>query len=262
MTALPLDRPALPLELALGGEVVLRGSYESGVDGSIVDAFATAWPSGAPGGAGVDARGLVDFGGGGLHVTSYDPATHVVHAVPTGEVGATCSALGVASPCLPLRSLSLAQSRLLTVADFASKLHGRIEVEVVAPPASAPLARAAESAAPYAAGALGTKSLSPEQVAAVLVDLKRRIQGDFYVIEADSEHIVLGSRSCPFAEKVVGQTSLCLMTSSVFGGIAADSLGYAKVRLAQTIAEGAPPTPSRTTCAPRSAPSTASPGCS
>jgi hypothetical protein len=30
--------------------------------------------------------------------------------------------------------------------------------------------------------ALGTSSLTREQVAAVLVDLKRRIQGDFYII--------------------------------------------------------------------------------
>ena len=42
---LPLDRPALPLDLAPGGEVVLRGSYSSGLDGSVVDARATSWPA-------------------------------------------------------------------------------------------------------------------------------------------------------------------------------------------------------------------------
>ncbi len=86
--------------------------------------------------------------------------------------------------------------------------------------------------------ALAVERLSREQVAEVLVDLKRRIQGDFFVIEADDEKIVLGNRACPFAEKVVGRPALCMMTSNVFGSIAAENLGYAKVALEQTIARG------------------------
>lgn len=86
--------------------------------------------------------------------------------------------------------------------------------------------------------ALDVERLSREQVAEVLVDLKRRIQGDFFVIEADDEKIVLGNRACPFAEKVVGRPALCMMTSNVFGSIAAENLGYAKVALEQTIARG------------------------
>ncbi len=74
----------------------------------------------------------------------------------------------------------------------------------------------------------------------MLVDLKRRIQGDFYVIEQDDTKIVLGNRACPFAEKVLGRPSMCMMTSNVFGVIAAENLGYAKVVLDSTIAEGAP----------------------
>ncbi len=86
--------------------------------------------------------------------------------------------------------------------------------------------------------ALGTEHLTREQVAAVLVDLKRRIQGDFYVIEESDDKIVFGNRACPFAEKVLGRPSMCMMTSNVFGSIAADNLGYAKVELQETIAEG------------------------
>lgn len=86
--------------------------------------------------------------------------------------------------------------------------------------------------------ALNVSSLTREQVAAVLVDLKRRIQGDFYVIEQDDEKIVLGNRACPFADKVMGRPALCMMTSNVFGSITADNLGYAKVALDQTIARG------------------------
>ncbi|MFD9394867.1 methanogen output domain 1-containing protein [Streptomyces sp. NPDC060000] len=86
--------------------------------------------------------------------------------------------------------------------------------------------------------ALGVDQLSPEQVAEALVDLKRRIKGDFYVIEQDDTKIVLGNRACPFAEKVLGRESMCMMTSNVFGTIAARNLGYASVELQETIARG------------------------
>jgi predicted ArsR family transcriptional regulator len=86
--------------------------------------------------------------------------------------------------------------------------------------------------------ALNTNQLSAEQVADVLVDLKRRIQGDFYIISIDTEKIVLGNRRCPFGSKVIDRPSMCMMTSNVFGTITAENLGYAKVSLESTIAEG------------------------
>jgi predicted ArsR family transcriptional regulator len=88
--------------------------------------------------------------------------------------------------------------------------------------------------------ALAVSNLTREQVADVLVDLKRRIQGDFYVIEENDDKIVLGNRACPFGEKVLNRPSMCMMTSNVFGAIAADNLGYAKVELQETIAQGHP----------------------
>lgn len=88
--------------------------------------------------------------------------------------------------------------------------------------------------------ALGEEKLTRPQVAQVLVDLKRRIEGDFYVIEENEDRIVLGNRACPFGSKVLGRPALCMMTSNVFGSIAADNLGYAKVELQETIAEGHP----------------------
>ncbi len=87
--------------------------------------------------------------------------------------------------------------------------------------------------------ALQVPKLDREQVAAVLVDLKRRIQGEFFIIEESDEKLVLGNKLCPFAEKVVGRPAMCMMTSNVFGSIAADNLGYAKVVLEETIALGA-----------------------
>lgn len=87
--------------------------------------------------------------------------------------------------------------------------------------------------------ALQVPRLDRAQVAAVLVDLKQRIQGDFYVVEQDDSRLLLRTRSCPFEDKVKGQKAMCMMTSNVFGSIAADNLGYAKVELRRTIAEGA-----------------------
>ena len=88
--------------------------------------------------------------------------------------------------------------------------------------------------------ALAVENLSRDQVTDVLVDLKRRIQGDFYVIEESDEKIVLGNRACPFGDKVVGRPSLCMMTSNVFGTIAAENLGYGKVAIEKAIAHGHP----------------------
>lgn len=86
--------------------------------------------------------------------------------------------------------------------------------------------------------ALEVSRLSPLQLAEVLVDLKRRIQGDFYVIEQDDDKIVFGNRACPFGDKVIDRPALCMMTSNVFGSIAAHDTGYAKVELQKTIARG------------------------
>lgn len=86
--------------------------------------------------------------------------------------------------------------------------------------------------------ALGIERLRPEHLPEVLVDLKRRIKGDFHVINADTSKVVLGNRVCPFEENVIGHPCLCMMTSNVFGTIAAETVGYAKVSLERTIAEG------------------------
>ncbi|MFN0262684.1 methanogen output domain 1-containing protein [Tepidamorphus sp. 3E244] len=86
--------------------------------------------------------------------------------------------------------------------------------------------------------AMHVSELDAKQVAQVFVDLKGRIGGDFYIIELDSEKIVVGNRACPFGEMANGRESLCQMTSNVFGRIAADNLGYARVSLDHTIATG------------------------
>ncbi len=86
--------------------------------------------------------------------------------------------------------------------------------------------------------ALQVSTLNLEQVAAVMVDLKQRIKSDYQVVSQNTDKIVVQCTTCPFAEKVIGRPSLCMMTSNVFGTIAAENLGYAKVNLAKTIARG------------------------
>lgn len=86
----------------------------------------------------------------------------------------------------------------------------------------------------------GVDKLDFEQVRDTLVDLKRRIDGNFQIVSADPEKIVLRNDRCPFGKRVVGHESMCMMTSNVFGIIASDNLGYAKVSLHETIARHKP----------------------
>lgn len=83
--------------------------------------------------------------------------------------------------------------------------------------------------------------MTPEQLGECYVRLKHAIDGDFYVIEATEERIVLGNRRCPFGEVVQKAPALCRMTSGVFGGIAARNTDRgASVLLEERIAVGDP----------------------
>ena len=84
----------------------------------------------------------------------------------------------------------------------------------------------------------GDRALTLDEVADALVDLKRRIEGGFSIESIDEERIVLVNTRCPFSRQVLGRPSLCMMTSNVFGRIAADNLGYARVDLLRAIARG------------------------
>lgn len=86
--------------------------------------------------------------------------------------------------------------------------------------------------------ALATPQLTAEQVSGALVDLKARIGGSFRVVSQDDRRIVLRNGDCPFGDRVLGRPALCMMTSNVFGAITAANLGYARVTLQATIANG------------------------
>ncbi|UQA58695.1 hypothetical protein [Polyangium aurulentum] len=142
---IPLDKPAIPVDVAPGTEIVLRGFYTSRHDGSVIDAATTTWPKEAPGGASVDAGGFIDLESGGFHLTSRDIAKHEIHAVATGKGGEACAAVGVSAPCLPLRTRP-AVSRLMTQSEWAASLDGA-GIEVVLPPP--PIVAAPPGAVPF-----------------------------------------------------------------------------------------------------------------
>jgi predicted ArsR family transcriptional regulator len=84
----------------------------------------------------------------------------------------------------------------------------------------------------------GHDDLTAQQIAEALVDLKTRIDGGFSIESVTDTQITLVNTRCPFGEKVIGRRSLCMMTSNVFGTIAADAAGRATVDLQETIAAG------------------------
>lgn len=190
-TAVCLTSAATHVPVRPGEEIILRGSFYSKHDGATIDAASTTWPADAPGGASVDSGGLIDFAGGGFHMTSRDAATHEIHAVATGNPAPLCAQAGVEAPCLPLRLLPLARSRFMTVNEWGATLVGgpqsgclALEVPAHVLPAVAP------SSVPYlqaggvalglaAAAALGwviqrRRGASPE---GQLKALAKRVQG-------------------------------------------------------------------------------------
>jgi hypothetical protein len=137
--------PIVPINAPAGTEIVLKGSFTSRHDGSVIDAATTTWPAESPGGAKVDAIGLFDLESGGLHMTSRNTATHEVHAIVKDTGGEACAAVGVSSPCLVVNK-QIALQRLLTQGDYAKSLDGNLIVEV---PEPAPPPLVPQPAVPY-----------------------------------------------------------------------------------------------------------------
>jgi predicted ArsR family transcriptional regulator len=84
----------------------------------------------------------------------------------------------------------------------------------------------------------GRRHYSPMQLAQLLIDLKARIGGDFYLSDITGRKIVLRNRQCPFGNGVLGKNSLCSMTAGVFGKVVAESNQYAAVSIDEAIAKG------------------------
>lgn len=83
-----------------------------------------------------------------------------------------------------------------------------------------------------------TDPITCADVPDLLVDLKDRIGGTFRIENQSAQSATFCNGTCPFGDRVAGRQSLCMMTSNVFGFIAAEANGYARVDLEKTIAAG------------------------
>ena len=82
------------------------------------------------------------------------------------------------------------------------------------------------------------KKIDRDSLNQAIIDIKKIIGSDFYVIEEDGDRIVFGNRQCPYGNLAKDCPTLCMMTSHVLGHVIAESQGYARVTLAETIARG------------------------
>ena len=143
---------------------------------------------------------------------------------------------------IPIKNLDVALNRDVFSRSLVGELSGLLEEMIGLEEASGFISvvgqRIGSEIGEAYKNALQVDKLSKQQISEVLVDLKHRIQGGFYIIELTDEKVVLGNTACPFEDKVLNKPSLCMMTSNVFGSIAAENNGYAKVTLNETIARG------------------------
>jgi hypothetical protein len=125
----PSPTAAVDLGRLKPGEIVtIHGSATTSFDGAVFDATTTTTDTGTRPG------GLYQTDGVGLRVVEQHIDTHDVKLVATGEAAPTCSAAGLASPCLVPRIKELAHERLLTEGELAKTLTGSVEVAIPTPP--------------------------------------------------------------------------------------------------------------------------------
>lgn len=87
-------------------------------------------------------------------------------------------------------------------------------------------------------GLAGPGPMPAGEVAKYLRDFKADIGGAFDIASVDGARITFTNTHCPFAEEARGRPSLCMMTTNVFGRVAADATGYARVNVIESIAKG------------------------
>lgn len=153
----------------------------------------------------------------------------------------TPSAANATSPNIGALNIDFDHHRLLDtlVADMADLLESTAGVEDACAYVSNIAARLGADIEKQYKTALGVQNLDRNQLLSALIDLNHRADGAFFVIEEDEDRIVLGNCKCPLGKAVINHPSLCMLTSNIFGMMAANAVGYAAVDLEQTIARGA-----------------------
>ncbi|HSE70429.1 MAG TPA: ATP-binding protein [Nocardioidaceae bacterium] len=177
----------------------------------------------------------------GMEVTVTLPVTRAAqtsHDPPRTTIG-SLPALDEARPEGGFGKESFLRALVVQLAQTLERQHGPDAAEAAVAQVGADVGGQME--AEYRAAEDIVGRMTPQQMAHCYVRLKHAIDGGFYVIEADEDKVVLGNTRCPFGEAVRRAPSLCRMTSSVFGGIAArNSDEPIAVLLEERIAVGDP----------------------
>ena len=84
----------------------------------------------------------------------------------------------------------------------------------------------------------GEGPTDPRQLGEHLVAFKESIGGNFRVEAVEGSRITFTNDRCPFAEQADGRPSLCMMTTNLFGRVAADATGYARVKVLESLSRG------------------------
>lgn|GEM_PF-519508 len=105
-----------------------------------------------------------------------------------------------------------------------------------------PLEAAASSGAAFAASLAETSPPPPTplDVARAFVEFEAEAGGDFRVVEAADDRVVVCNNRCPFGPGVTGIPELCRSTSALLGSLAARTFGESTVLVEESIALGDP----------------------
>ncbi|MGH8978372.1 MAG: methanogen output domain 1-containing protein [Acidimicrobiia bacterium] len=161
---------------------------------------------------------------------TYDPPRRSAHTLPRLEEARPDGGFGKEAF---LRAL------VVQLAHTLETQHGTTAAEAAVAQVGVDVGGQMEREYRQAADVVG--ALDPQHLADCFVRLKHAIDGGFSILEATPERVVLVNDRCPFGDAVRASPSLCRMTSSVFGGIAArNSDNGASVILEERIAVGDP----------------------
>jgi len=85
-------------------------------------------------------------------------------------------------------------------------------------------------------GFYGVEKLNLDQFSEVIIDVEKKIGGDFSIVEISKDKVVIKNTKCPFGEGVKKNPNLCYITSNILGVLAAKYFDYGKVCMKKTIA--------------------------
>jgi predicted ArsR family transcriptional regulator len=84
-----------------------------------------------------------------------------------------------------------------------------------------------------------TTKLTKTQLIDSIIDAMNKLGAHFSLISQDKEKIVFRNSKCLFGSEIKKCPLLCITTSSIVGKIIAENLGYSRVELKRSIANGA-----------------------